>query len=443
MERKKTVNKYITQIFETPSGTSSWFGYYNYDTLNSDQTKMLGTRPPQDGVSPAKGMFVELGYYDIPSGEWHKIGESDSWNWQQGAMMQWIKTDGGESIIYNCSMNNRIISCVHDLSTGENRYLNWPIYGITPDGKKSISIEMERSYWCRAYHYQSVANPAMDGKVVDGDGIFEIDILNNTRKRIISIQDIIAADSRPDFGNMKHWVEHVMINQAGTKFCFLHRFSPEFDVNLYQTRLIVADIDGSNMQTIPDWDKVDWSHFGWNGNNFSIYTVANNKVASSYKELGQSTTEAFSLKKFVFKTLVRIARMLPASVRKRIKGGQSYYQYYVMDSDGNYVLRENFNQPYFDIDGHPSFTNDGRYMITDSYPDSKQYQRLIVFDLHTKKGIVVAQLYASHHKTPSSCDLHPKLCRNNNYVVVDSANDDKHHQILFELNWKNIKEQIS
>ena len=66
--------------------------------------------------------------------------------------------------------------------------------------------------------------------------------MNNTCKRIISIQDIIAIDSRPYFSKAKHWLEHVMINPKGTKFCVLHRFSPIDDVYRYITRIIIVDI---------------------------------------------------------------------------------------------------------------------------------------------------------------------------------------------------------
>lgn len=442
--KTRIITDLVEPIFETENDHSIWFGYYNYDPLNHEHTKMLCNRAPKDGVAPQKGVSIEVGYFDLQKGDWHHIGYSDSWNWQQGAMLQWLPGDGNENkVIYNCSKNNRLISQIVDIDTGETRDIDWAIYGITPDGKKSIALNLERSYWCRAYHYESVANPEYNCRIAEDDGIFEIDLINNQRKRIISIQDIINIDSRPEFAQLKHWVEHIMINKDGTKFCFLHRFSPEFDVKLYQTRLFTADIDGSNLQVIDNWDKVDWSHFGWSNKGFSIYTVENNRIASSYKDLGRETTMKIDIKSLVFKLLVKVARMMPASLRKKIKGGRSYYQYYEIDGQGKYHLKEVFNQDCFDIDGHPSFTNDGRYMITDSYPDEKQYQRLIVYDVKTRKAAIIAQLFAFYHGTPASCDLHPKLSCDNQMVVVDTAFDDKHHMLVFKLNWERIKQMIS
>lgn len=439
------LSRYLKLQFETNSDLSNWFGYYNYDTLNLNQTKMLCNRSKFDGVAPEKGMNIELGYYDILNGDWHHIGDSDSWNWQQGAMAQWVPGKGNENrVIYNCSRDNRLVSTIYDIVTGESKNIDWAIYGITPDGKKSITIEMERSRWCRAYHYKSVENLEQEGRVIDSDGIFEIDLENNMRKRILSIQDIVNADRRDYFDSCKHWLEHIMISPSGTRFCFLHRFSPVDNVYKYQTRLCLADIDGSNFQIIDGWDKCKWSHFGWKSDEeFVIYTVKSSNMVISYAEF---TTANAAKKKSISQMLrlffVKCVKLLPKNIRKKLKGKNNYYQYYKL-VDGKFTLIENWNKSFFDIDGHPSFTKDGRYMITDSYPDEKQFQRLIIFDTQTKKGIVIGRIFAALMGNPASCDLHPKLCRNNDFVVVDSAYDEKHHMMKFYFDWGKIKRKIS
>ena len=442
--KKVQLSQYIEKIFETKGDFCEWFGYYNYDTLNYDHTKMLCNRASFDGVKIEHGMRIELGYYNLLSGTWTKIGESDSFNWQQGAMMQWLPGKGNEGkVVYNCSENGRLVSKLYDIDSCETRIINWPIYGITPDGKYSISLNLERSYWCRAYHYESVANKQYNVDVAEDDGIFKIDLQNNTIKRIIAIQDIIALEPENNFEHLKHWLEHVMINQDGTRFVFLHRYSPPSDPYQYQTRICLAKIDGSELQVISDKSKFDWSHFGWQGDNFAIYTVLNNKLGSSYRELGKEGTNNSPIRKMVFKVALSVKKLIPASLRKKLKGGQSYYQYYTINNNGDYCLCENWDNVFFDIDGHPSFTRDGRYMITDSYPDRNRMQRLIVFDTVTHKGIVIAQLYAGLQGNPASCDLHPKLSADDSHVVVDTAYTGMHRMIVFKINWPLIKSNIS
>lgn len=434
------LSKYVS--IDTNSSSGYWFGYYNYDTLNYDQTKMLAQYVQHDAEVIKKGMIIDIGYFNN-AGDFFKLGESDSYSWPQGSMVQWLNSSSqDERIIYNLSKDGRLISKIIDLKTKEQKDIDWSIYGLTPDGKKSIALDMERSYWCRAYHYESVANPEKEGKIAKGDGIFEIDLEKNTRKLLIPIEKIINVDKEAYFDEAKHWLEHIMVSPNGKRFCFLHRFTIG-NLNDYETRLFIADIDGSNLQIIDGWRKFSWSHFGWNTDDtFAIYAYelkCRKMLHTQSSNIGQNIKTKNCVKSLVKalipKTILRFAKTM-------FKSQTTYYQYYSI-VDGKFKLKENFNYPIFSIDGHPSFTNDGRYMITDTYPDDNQYQHLIVFDTITHKGIVVAKIYAALHLRPGSCDLHPKLCKDNSIVVVDSAFDGKHHMLKLRLDWNLIKNKIS
>lgn len=441
------IDKYLKKVFETPSDEySEWFGYYNYDTLTTDHSKLLCNRIKEDGVKPHANLYVEVGYYDIQMGEWHHVGKSDSWNWQQGCMAQWLND---KEIIYNSSENNHHVAIIHNIETKENRKINWAIYGITPDGKKSIALDMERAHWCRAYHYESVIDESKDGLIYENDGIFEIDLEANTRKRIISIQDIIALDYRPYFVKAKHWLEHIMINQEGTKFCVLHRFSSITNVYSYKTRLIIVDINTLKMQCVPGWEKTQWSHFGWNHDCFTIYAYPTRDKVND-KDFKPSDIietippqlkkdKVFSLKSFA-KSIAR--KVLTKRLYQILKGGITCYEYY-RPINGIYKLQDKFKADPFLIDGHPSFTLDARYMFTDTYPNNRHYQSLYVYDIISKKYLLLGTFYAFYNNTPSSCDLHPKLSRDGNFLVVDSAYDDRHHMMVFRINWDLIREKIS
>lgn len=446
--KKRIISKYLTPVFETKDCSAEWFGYYNYDPLNPDHTKMLCNRAQSENSKITENDTIELGYYDIPDGIWHKIGESDSWNWQQGAMMQWLPGEGNESkVIYNCSRNGHLTSRIHNIETGEDKELDWPIYGLTPDGKQSISLDLERSYWCRAYHYQSVANPEKEGRVVDGDGVFAIDLENNTRRLLIDIKDIIALEPDPDFAEMKHWVEHIMINPEGTRFCFLHRYSPVSNVLQYRTRICVANIDGTGLQVIPGWNTYMWSHFGWQGaDNFAIYSY---KRPSFYKNFdvpasdNGNSSKNHSIKAIIRKMALGVKHMIPPRLFKWVLPKNSYYQYYVLDENGKYVLQAAWIKPYFDVDGHPSFTKDGIYMLTDSYADPDNNRRYIVYNTITQKGIVVAKMPENAQPGNTPCDLHPKLSHDNQYVIFDTTSSGKHSMILFKINWVEITKELS
>ena len=436
--KKVVVSKYVEKLFETPADMSCWCGYYNYDPLDADARLLLCGKAGEDGCAPRRGQTIELGLFDLSTGDWRRIGETDSWNWQQGAMQQWV--DGTRKVVYNSSAGNHLVSVIRDTDTGAEKQVRWPVYGLLPGGGASLSLDLERSYWCRAYHYQSVVNEEADGPVLESDGIFLTDLEHNTRRRIVSIQDVIATDWRPSFDSCKHWLEHIMISPSGRRFCFLHRYSSAENVYSYKTRLFIADADGSGLKIVPGWDGVDWSHFGWRGDDgFAIYSYRGYRrpVAGDLGSLLRSPLKLM-LKLYNAATW----RWLPYSVSRALNGKRQYYQLYSVGENNEAVPLGAIESSMFRIDGHPSFTADGRYMITDSYPDRKGFQKLIVYDTVSGKSLLLAKLFAGLRDTPASCDLHPKLSRDNSRVCVDTAYDGRHHVIVFKLNWDLISEKL-
>lgn len=440
--KSRKISKYLTQEFETKDKSAEWFGYYNYDPLNHDKTRILCNRSKSEKQSIKPEDYIELGYYEIASGDWHHIDYSNAWNWQQGSMMQWLPGEENQNkVIYNCSKDNHLIAKIKNVETGGTKEIDWSIYAITPDGKKSISIDFERSYWCRAYHYQAVANNDKEGRIIEGDGIFEIDLEKNERRLLIDIQDIIGFNPDIDFDKMKHWVEHIMINPDGTRFCFLHRYSFENNVLSYKTRLFVANIDGTGLTVIPGWNQYMWSHFGWRGNDgFSIYTYQEYRhpVSESFYNL---TLSPIKLGIKLFNALTY--RYLPYNLSKVLNGKRQYYQLYSLNDNNQPEMIEDIESSLFCIDGHPSFTSDGRYMLTDSYPDHNNYRRYIVYDTLTHKGMIIARMPENSDISNAACDLHPKLSMDNNYVVFDTTSIGKHSMIMLRINWPLIKKNIS
>lgn len=431
MGRKKLSDN-LKLIFESNSQYSEFFGYYNYSPLSIDNKKILCNRANFGSIPVKKGMKIEVGYYSLEDGHWHHIEYSDSWNWQQGAMLQWIPNSSDE-VIFNSSHNNRLVSVLCNLKTKGKRILCMPIYGITPDGRHSITLDMERSYWCRAYHYQSVENKEKEGRLYENDGIFDLNLVNNECKRIISIQDVIKADYDTSFEKMKHWLEHIMISPSGKRFVFLHRFSSVEDVLDYGTRICIADIDGSNLQVIPGWKYFSWSHFAWNGDNsFSIFTYKQSlfhQVPSIGVLIKREPYRIDLLLKRIFLTVV--AR-LPKKLRKKVLGEATYYQYYTIIGN-KFTLSDCFDNTEFVIDGHPSFMKDGVTMITDTYPDSAGMQHLYKYDILSKKVIDLASFSLQPLGGNERCDLHPKLSFNQQFIFVDSDYDGKRKVLGFKF----------
>ncbi len=432
-------DRFIKQIFQTNTNYTEWFGYYNYDVISSDGKKMLCNRATFDGRAITAEDKIDLGWYNIENGKWHYIDTTNSFNWQQGAMLQWLPGKGNENkVIYNISKDNHFKSVICNIVTGEKKYIDFPTYCVTPDGKYSISLNYERSYWCRAYHYQNVVNPKYNVKVASDDGIFKVDLQNNTAKRIVKIQDILAIDPLDDFDKAKHWLEHIMINKSGTRIAFLHRFTY---VKGYTTRVCICDINGNNLQILPNWQHFYWSHMGWKGDDaFVLYTVNRNSITPQMKHhVTQKRNKVVAVKVRVKKV---ISNFIPKKLKKVIKKPpESYYQLYE-NKNGKFIFTDIYKDKLLNIDGHPSFTKDGKYMITDSYPDDKGYQRLIIYNTETRKAIKLGSFFSPFIGNPASCDLHPKLSNKDRMIVVDTAYSGKHRMIVFIINWNEVKSEL-
>lgn len=433
---------YIKPVFETQSDKAEWFGYYNYDLMSRDGKKFLCNRASFDARGITADDTLDLGWYDLESGEWHYIATTDSFNWEQGAMLQWLPGEGNENkVIYNFSDKVHFYAMIHDIVTGEDRKIDFPIYGITPDGRYSISLNYERSYWCRAYHYQPVVNAEYDVQVAEDDGVFLVDLQENKVKRIVSIQDIIALDADEDFGKAKHWLEHVMIDKAGEHFVCLHRFSYGPG---YLTRIVAANIDGTNLHIISDWRSATFTHTGFGKNDFVVYGSRMNSIQAAYtKQMFRVNDVAGDQsKQSVAVALKRFARrFVPRGLKDSLKKNDRGYRHYAL-KNGRYQLVADYYWKMFHIDGHPSLSLDEKYMITDTYPDENGNQNLVFFNTLNKKAICVATLSAGLMGNPASCDLHPKMCFHDKYVIVDTAYTGRHRMIVFEINWEAIKKSL-
>lgn len=430
-------DKYIDLMFETKSEESEWFGYYNYDVLNYNQSRMLCNKAKFDGRSITESDTIDLGWYDLSTNEWHYIANSDSFNWQQGAMLQWLPGKGNENkVIYNYSDKCKYKSKIVDVDKNESNEFDFPIYCITPSGEYGITLNYERSYWCRAYHYQPIKNKKYDVQIADDDGIFRLDLKHNKVDRIVSIHDVIKIDSDKDFKIAKHWFEHIMLNPSGTKFAFLHRYTYGEG---YGTRICIADIDGKNLKIVEGWRTKEWSHLGWKDDTtFAIYTVTKTALQAAYNKQMQMDDSRRNIQTIIKPMLRKLA---PEFIKRRLRHNDKRYEVYSLKND-KYELIDLYEGDLLDIDGHPSFTKDGKYMITDSYPDKEGNQRLLIMNCNNKRKVLLAKLGAPLSGNPASCDLHPKLCSNNDYVVVDSAYSGKHCMMLFKINWEAVKKEI-
>jgi len=414
-------------VFKTPSDAHYFFGYYDKPQLSKDGSKLLALKVGFIDRVPDKNDIAIIGYFDINKNEkFVEVSTTKSFNWQQGCMLQWVGPEFNNTIIFNDYLNGKFVSIILELDSNKKTVYNKPIYSMHPNGKLAITIDFERHHWCRrGYSYDGDFDASKNKKIVDGDAIWLIDFEKNLSKKIILLQDIINKNSLSNMHNATHYLEHLMFNPTGAKFCFLHRWKIA-DGGIY-ARLYSSNIDGTEVSLLSDSGRM--SHFAWKDDEYLLaYGGIENKINKLRKYK--------NVLKYVIKPLLPIYHMIVndnSRISKMITGDS----YLLLNIESKKIRR--VASSISSEDGHPSFSKYGKkdIFITDTYPDPDEgsVAKLIAFDLSTNEFSVLNKLNSipEYDNSPIRCDLHPRWSYYGEYVSIDTMNDGARGCYLYEV----------
>lgn len=85
-------------------------------------------------------------------------------------------------------------------------------------------------------------------------------------------------------------------------------------------------------------------------------------------------------------------------------------------------------------DGHPSYSRDGRWILTDTYPDKKRRRTLLLFDTQIGKLHNLGQFFVPFlYDGPNRCDLHPRWSRDSRRICFDSVHEGKRRMYIVDV----------
>jgi Tol biopolymer transport system component len=175
-----------------------------------------------------------------------------------------------------------------------------------------------------------------------------------------------------------------MYSPAGTKFVFMHRW---ISSQGKFSRLYVANKDSSDLRLLLDDRMV--SHYSWRDEEH-LLTWARTKEAGDHYYLINVITGKWEI----------------------IGEG-------VLDIYG---------------DGHPSYSPDRRWILTDSYPDRARQQHLILYEVATGKLIEIGRFLAPLQFSGSyRCDLHPRWSPDGKMISIDSSHEGKRMTYILDV----------
>jgi len=320
---------------------------------------------------------IEVGYFAGPEFlDYKLVGTTRAWSWQNGAMLQWV----GPSfdIIYNDYDGKELIAKIVDIKGKGLKILPRPIGAVSLSGQKALSFNFKRfENGLPGYGCVNGIDPDADVLIPSrkGDGLHIIDIESGQIRELFTVADIASIRPHPTMKHSLNFFSHCQFSPSGKRFVFFHRWLE--NKNRLWTRMISCDLNGKDIYIYPTSGMV--SHVAWR---------------DDQHVLAYARTDEF---------------------------GDKYYLFSDKMDKYDIIGEDSFNS-----DGHPQFSPDKRYILTDTYPDRFRMQFLIIYDTYIEKRYNIARL-----KLPLKflrelhVDLHPRWDSNGTAICFDSGHTGK------------------
>ena len=111
------------EIAVSPEGKYCFFGYYDKCQWDEKEEYMLFHEAGFQDRLPAKEDSVKICLLETRTGRVEILDETYAWNFQQGAMLQWLP---GQRVLYNARKNGQFISVIRDISGGSIKEMGVP-----------------------------------------------------------------------------------------------------------------------------------------------------------------------------------------------------------------------------------------------------------------------------------------------------------------------------
>jgi len=356
-----------------------FFGYYDLNPFDKSENKVLAINVDRELSTPKPNRLAEVGYFDLTHSKPYfiKIGQTETWNWQQGCRLQWYPSCNDSAVLYNCLVDDNYGSVVMEFKNGKiNQKINHAIYQLNKSGTVGLSLNFSRLQRLRPGNgYSNLPDETINENCPKNDGIWRIDIQKNQSSLLFSLECLVKVSPHDNMRNAQHYVNQLIFNPSGDSFLFLHRWID--DTNKRHSRLFTASSNGENLNLIINTGVV--SHFTWlSDDRFLVFMPVDKH---------------------------RQARFVLYSIENGFMGIIGIEQ----------LIK----------DGHPTFISEGKSLILDTYPDKYRNQKLLLFNIVNNKLDVIDRFYSPPIFTGElRCDLHPRPSLTSNKICIDVVSNN-------------------
>lgn len=353
-------------------GFEYFYGYYDKSPWDVTDRYMICLKVKQAYKSVAPKEPGVVGVIDTQDGnKFIKIGVTHSWNVQQSCMAQWMGPDFETRILYNDFRNGHYCAVIYNFKEHkEERVLPMAAYDVARDGGFILSLDFSRLHRMRpGYGYSNLPDTTKGVLCPDKGCIWKVDVADGKVTELFKYTDFAAFEPDESMKGAEHKVNHLMISPNCKRFMVLHRW---FQNGRKHTRLVTVNIDKTEMYNLSD--DVFVSHCYWK-NDEEILSFLRKKETGNHYYLMKDQT-------------------------------QEYKMYW----------------PELNTDGHCSYSPDGKYIITDTYPNRKRIAAVYLCTEEDNCSRRIARVSAPfRYDNDCRCDLHPRWNRKGDKVCIDSV----------------------
>jgi hypothetical protein len=189
------------------------------------------------------------------------------------------------------------------------------------------------------------------------------------------------------------WFNHTLLNPSETRLVWLTRWRPA-GAAMWKTLMCSARADGSELRVLlgggPLAPSTGWpmvSHFDWR----------NDEEVLAWTRIGDE--------------------------------GDHFYLINVVTGAYTIVGARDLTQ-----DGHCSYSHNGRWIITDTYPDRETQRRTLkVYLPAEEREVVVGRLLSPPPFVGElRCDLHPRWSRDDRHICFDSVHEGHRQMYILD-----------
>ncbi len=360
-------------------GWEYFYGYYDKSPWDATDRYILALRVRSSyrSVAPkSPGTIVLID--TTQSNRIQEIGITHAWNVQQGCMVQWLGPDFKSRILYNDFRNGSYCSVIYNVvKQQEEQTLPIPVYDVDRSGSFALSLDFSRLHRMRpGYGYSNLPDSTADILCPDTACIWKLELATGQVTPLFTYAELAGFEPNDSMLRAEHKVNHIMIRPDGKRFMLLHRW---FQKGRKHTRLITVNIDKTELYNLSD--NIFVSHCFWKNNQEIL------------------------------------------SFLRKPNYGDHYYLLH--DQTPSYRIL----WPECNTDGHCSYSPDGFYVVTDTYPD--RHRLASVYLCHDGSSaaeacVQIARVHAPfRYDNDCRCDLHPRWNHAGNTICIDSVHQGR------------------